>query len=131
MSTLLEQRKKLQTSYYQHAAYSTLEEYAAFFGEHKTDILLSTGSWFMEELIYSNKIEAMKYILQQYDMPKHIKAKFGLNHPLRGYQHCYPLGMAVSTGSFEMIRLLITNGAAKDVSNDYCSTQIYNIVYYG
>eukprot|EP01083_Nonionella_stella_P259844 886696_1 len=131
MSTLLEQRTKLQTDYKQHAAYSTTEEYATFFEDHKTDILSSTDSWFMEELIYSNKIEIMKYILQKYDMSKHIKTKIGLNRGGYGYQHSYPLGLAACIGSFEMIRLLVTNGGEPENVNDYCSSLIYNIVYHG
>eukprot|EP01083_Nonionella_stella_P259843 886693_1 len=131
MSTLLEQRTKLQTDYKQHAAYSTTEEYATFFEDHKTDILSSTDSWFMEELIYSNKIEIMKYILQKYDMSKHIKTKIGLNRGGYGYQHSYPLGLAACIGSFEMIRLLIANGGEPDNVNDYCSNLIYNIIYSG
>eukprot|EP01083_Nonionella_stella_P283326 964237_1 len=132
MSKLLERRKKLQSEYADVCS-KTMDEYGAFLESHKTDILSCADPWFFEELIRLNKIEAMKYTLQQYDISKHLKRKcsirrvFGVDD-----EQCYPLDIASKSGSFEMIRLLITNGAEpEDVSNDYCSSLIYNILNRG
>eukprot|EP01083_Nonionella_stella_P056783 149337_1 len=130
MSKLLERRKKLQSEYADVCS-KTMDEYGAFLESHKTDILSCADPWFFEELIRLNKIEAMKYTLQQYDISKHLKRKCSIRRVFGVDEQCYPLDIASKSGSFEMIRLLIANGGEPDNVNDYCSNLIYNIIYSG
>eukprot|EP01083_Nonionella_stella_P008349 24016_1 len=71
----------------------------AFFTTHKQDILSTDSSWFLESIIQNDDIETMTALLQETDPRKYIN----LPH--------YPIRCACSSSTFEMVRLLVSNGA--------------------
>eukprot|EP01083_Nonionella_stella_P279005 948864_1 len=74
-------------------------EIMAFFTAHKQDMLSTDSPWFLQSIIQNDDIETMTTLLQQTDPRKYV------NLPK------YPIRWACGNSTFDMIRLLVSNGA--------------------
>eukprot|EP01084_Bolivina_argentea_P221887 375697_1 len=128
MSALLLQQQQQIQKQYKVACSKSLQDFISFFADHQQDIL-SGSSWFFQELICRNNVEAMKYILQHYDLTEHMNKKMGLNAASHGFESRYPLDFVCCSGTLEMLRLIIPNGAEPDdINKNYCSHLIATIL---
>eukprot|EP01084_Bolivina_argentea_P291553 501095_1 len=80
------------------------EQIITFFEEQKQNILSYGTAWFFENLIKNDDIKSVKSILQQLS-PKYINLK------------PYPVMCACMYSTFEMVRLIVTNGATIPAEN--------------
>eukprot|EP01084_Bolivina_argentea_P221886 375696_1 len=103
MASVLQDWKQLQSDWKSVCNAKNHQKIISFFDMHKNS-LLSTCSWFLENLCQSHDIEAMKYVFQQCDIEKFIN----LQSDISGN---YPLMFVCAFGTFEMIKLFVLNGA--------------------
>eukprot|EP01083_Nonionella_stella_P279115 949497_1 len=103
MSSLAKQEQLFKVEWDKICNTKSLDQIGVFFNNHKDDILASGSGWFLFKLIKNQDIQSIKYIFQHSNPQKYINKPLTVNNN--------PMWWVCHHGTFEMIRLMIANGA--------------------
>eukprot|EP01084_Bolivina_argentea_P232204 391408_1 len=101
-ASLLVTEQKLHTEWNNICNSKDHQQIAQFFDSHKQHLLSYGTAWFLERLINMHDTKSIKYIFKQTDPQTYINL---------GSMHKYPIWWACANSTFEIIQLLVSNGA--------------------